>query len=134
MNVVLDAYAVIAFFRDEVGAEIVEDSFLDERSTCLIHSINLCEVYYDFLRMSGEEAAQSMVRDLQGLGVIIRNDLTIDFWQQAGQYKAVIKRISLADCFALTLANQESATLLTSDRKEFEPIIPLNICQIHFIR
>ncbi|MDJ0542832.1 MAG: hypothetical protein PX637_00475 [Microcystis sp. M53601_WE4] len=38
------------------------------------------------------------------------------------------------DCFALTLANQEKGILLTSDRKEFEPIIPLNICQINFIR
>ena len=51
-----------------------------------------------------------------------------------GKYKGTIKRISIADCFALTLANRESAILLTSDRKEFEPIIPLNICQIDFIR
>lgn len=46
----------------------------------------------------------------------------------------IIRRISLADCFALTLANRESGILVTSDRKEFEPIVPLNICQIHFIR
>jgi hypothetical protein len=40
----------------------------------------------------------------------------------------------LADCFALTLANREGGILVTSDRKEFEPVVHLNICQINFIR
>ncbi|WP_293066379.1 hypothetical protein [Okeania sp. SIO2B3] len=71
---------------------------------------------------------------MQSINVIIRDDLKVDFWQQVGKYKGTIKRISIADCFALTLANRESAILVTSDRKEFEPIIPLNICQIDFIR
>lgn len=134
MKIILDACAVIAFFRDEAGAEIVENYFSDSQSTCLIHSINLCEIYYDFWRNGGEATAERMVQDLQRIDVIIRDDLTIDFWRQVGKYKATIKKISLADCFALTLANRESGILLTSDRKEFEPLIPLNICQIELIR
>ena len=63
-----------------------------------------------------------------------RFDLSSNFWRKVGRYKAIIKRISLADCFALALASQEKATLLTSDRKEFEPIIALKICSINFIR
>ena len=94
----------------------------------------MCEVYYDFWRSGGEEVAKEIVQDLQSINVIIRDDLKVYFWQQVGKYKATIKRISLADCFALTLANREGGILVTSDRKEFEPIIPLNICQIDFIR
>jgi hypothetical protein len=40
----------------------------------------------------------------------------------------------LADCFALALANKLGGTVLTSDRKEFEPVRILNICPITFIR
>ncbi|MEM1171340.1 MAG: hypothetical protein AAGJ08_20235 [Cyanobacteria bacterium P01_H01_bin.35] len=58
--------------------------------------------------------------------MIIRDDLKVDFWQQIGKYKARIARISLADCFALTLADREGGILVISDRKEFQPIIPLN--------
>lgn len=134
MNIILDACAVIAFFRDEVGAYIVEDYLSDLNTVCLIHSLNLCEVYYDFWRSGGEEIAGSMIEDLQKMDVIIRNDLMMDFWQQAGKYKAIIRRISLADCFALTLANRENGTLITSDRKEFEPVVSMGICQINFIR
>lgn len=134
MNIVLDACAVIAFFRDEQGAEKVEKYLSDSQYNCLIHAINMCEVYYDFLRSEGEEVAEEIVQDLQSINVIIRDDLKVDFWQQVGKYKGTIKRISIADCFALTLANRESAILLTFDRKELEPIIPLNICQIDFIR
>ena len=134
MNVILDACAVIAFVKDEVGSDIVEDYLYDRNTCCLIHSLNLCEVYYDFWRSGGEEIAETIVEDLQRMDVIIRNDLMMDFWQQAGKYKAIIKRISLADCFALTLANRENGILVTSDRKEFEPVVSMGICQINFIR
>ena len=134
MNIILDACAVIAFFRDEPGAEIVENYLSDAQQNCLIHGINACEVYYDFLRSGGENFAEEVIQDLQSINVTIRDDLGIDFWKQVGKYKGTIKRISLADCFALTLANREQGILITSDRKEFEPIISLNICQIDFIR
>jgi predicted nucleic acid-binding protein len=43
-------------------------------------------------------------------------------------------RISLADCFALALAERVGGTLVTSDHHEFDPIVPLAICPILFIR
>jgi PIN domain nuclease of toxin-antitoxin system len=60
-KVILDAGAVIAFFRGEVGADIVEEYFFSNDYDCLIHRINLCEVYYDFLRSGGEIVAENMV-------------------------------------------------------------------------
>ena len=100
----------------------------------MIHVINLGEVYYNFYRDIGESETEKLIQELSNINIKTRFDLSGNFWQQVSKYKAVIKRISLADCFALTLANQEKGILVTSDRKEFEPIVPLNICQIDFIR
>jgi PIN domain nuclease of toxin-antitoxin system len=134
MNIILDACAVIAFFRNEEGSDVVRETLTNESNNCLIHVINLCEVYYDFYRDIGEEETEQLIEELGMLNVKIRFDLTASFWRQVGKYKATIKRISLADCFALALANQEQGMLVTSDRKEFEPVTYLNICQINFIR
>ncbi len=134
MKIVLDACAVIAFFKDESGADVVEQYLVESQYKCMIHSVNLCEVYYDFLRSSGEALAEDIVNELQSAGVMFRPDLAEDFWRQVGRYKATIARISLADCFALALARQENGVLVTSDRREFEPIVDLNICPIEFIR
>ncbi|MFM9157498.1 MAG: hypothetical protein ACKOPK_06160, partial [Dolichospermum sp.] len=106
----------------------------DDGFQCLIHSVNLCEIYYDFLRSSGQAEAENMLTDLESVGVQFNSDISVDFWKQVSRYKANIRRISLADCFALTLANREGGILVTSDRKEFEPVVPLNICQINLIR
>lgn len=134
MKIILDACAVIALVKDEAGADIVEQYLLNYRHQCMIHNVNLCEVYYGFLRSDGEEFTRKIIDRLQESNVTFRDDLTMNFWQQLATYKATIKRISLADCFALTLANRENGLLVTSDRKEFEPVVPLNICDIRFIR
>lgn len=134
VKIILDACVVIALVKDETGAQIVEEYLLSSNHQCMIHNINICEVYYGFLRSEGEEFTKQIIDRLQASNVMFRDDLTPSFWQQVATYKAMIKRISLADCFALTLAHQEKAVLLTSDRKEFEPVVSLNICDIQFIR
>ena len=44
------------------------------------------------------------------------------------------RRVSLADCFALTLAFQLKGELVTCDRHELEPIHLAGICRCHFLR
>ncbi|BBD55749.1 type II toxin-antitoxin system VapC family toxin [Planktothrix agardhii 1806] len=134
MNIILDACAVIAFLRNETGADIVRETLVNQDHTCMVHAINLCEVYYDFYRDIGEAETEQLIQELTNINIITRYDLDAMFWRTVGRYKASIKRISLADCFALALAKKEAGILLTSDRKEFEPVIVLNICQITFIR
>ncbi|MFM6071010.1 MAG: type II toxin-antitoxin system VapC family toxin [Dolichospermum sp.] len=134
MNIILDACAVIAFFRNETGADLVREKISHPDNNSMIHIVNLCEVYYDFYRDIVESETEKLIKELSDINVRTRFDLTANFWRQVSKYKATIKRISLADCFALTLADQEKGILVTSDRKEFEPIVPLNICQIDFIR
>ncbi len=134
MNIILDACAIIAFFRNEKGADVVREIITNESNNSMIHVVNLCEIYYDFYRDIGEVETEKLIEELQYINVKTRFDLTDSFWRKVAKYKATIKRISLGDCFALTLANQENGILVTSDRKEFEPLIPLNLCQINFIR
>ena len=56
------------------------------------------------------------------------------FWQRAGQLKGTIRRISLADCFAITLAETLKAPVVTSDHHEFDPLAAAGVCQVIFIR
>ena len=133
MNYVLDACAVIAFLRGEDGSDIIEEVLLNPENVCMIHAINLCEVYYDFLRVADEAAAQSAVNDIDSIGVMTREDMGMALWQAAGSVKARGK-VSLADCFAIALANKEVAEVITSDHKEFDPIAAAGICNVKFFR
>lgn len=133
-NFILDTCAVIAFLRDESGAKLVETILLDPDYTCYIHAMNLCEVYYAFMRSNNQVYADQMINDLEAAGVIFKRILTPRFWKLVAGYKATITRISLADCCALALTTDLQGTLLTSDHYEFDPIAPLQIVPIHFIR
>jgi PIN domain nuclease of toxin-antitoxin system len=130
----LDASAIIAYLRGEPGADIVSAILSDPTHVCVAHALNLCEVYYDFYRGSGEAAAEEAMHDILSVGVQLRSDLSIDFWQTAGAIKATVRRISLADRFAVTLAQAVGGTLLTSDHHEFDPLAKQGVCAFAFIR
>jgi PIN domain nuclease of toxin-antitoxin system len=61
MTFVLDACAIIALLRNEAGAEITEQLLLEQ--TCIAHAVNLCEVYYDFLKAENESIAREAISD-----------------------------------------------------------------------
>jgi len=132
MSFVLDACTMIAFLRDEPGAEVVESFLTNE--ICMAHAINMCELYYDFYRASDEQTAEQAVHDLLSLGLILHNDMDKSIWQDAGKMKAEIKRISIADCFAIALTRKTGSSIVTSDHHEFDPLVDKNICRIVFIR
>src|SRR6266545_1132563 len=113
MTYVFDSCALIAYIRDEEGADKVERLLLDKDSTVMMHAVNTCEIYYDCLRAEGEAHAEQAIDALFAGGMIIREDMDADFWKSAGKLKAG-GRISLADTFAVALAVREGATLVTS--------------------
>jgi PIN domain nuclease of toxin-antitoxin system len=133
MIYVLDASAIIAWLRNEPGADVVDTAIKDLNSQCVAHAINLCEVYYDAHRKAGEAHAESVISDLVAVGVIERNDFDQTFWKEAGKLKAG-GGISLPDCFAITLTNLVGGVLLTSDHGEMDKIAAAGICNITFIR
>ena len=63
MNYVLDACAMIALLLQEPGEEVVWAHLLEKDATCWAHSINLCEVFYNFHRESSEAAALGQLAD-----------------------------------------------------------------------
>jgi PIN domain nuclease of toxin-antitoxin system len=131
---VLDGSAMLAFLRDEAGADVVEALLLDPSHTCIAHAINLCEVFYDYHRAGGEAVAQSALTRLLSATILPRADLDTGFWQEAGRRKAAFRRVSLADCFCMTLAQRVNGVVVTSDHHEFDAIAPLGLCPIQFIR
>lgn len=60
--VVLDSSAVIAYLRGEPGKERVAAALLDDTTSCRMHAVNLCEVFYDTLRASGESVADQVLK------------------------------------------------------------------------
>jgi PIN domain nuclease of toxin-antitoxin system len=133
MNYALDACAMIAYLRAEPGFAVVASLLTDPTHTCYAHTMNLLEVYYDFIRHTNEPSARRALRALAADGVKARRDLNRRFFRRVGQLKAR-GRISLADCFCITLAQELGGEVVTSDHHEFDPLVPLGIVPILFIR
>ena len=134
MIYVLDSSAMIALANNELGADVVADLLADPQHKCFAHAINLCEVFYDAIRRSGEAQALKIIADLRGLGVIERRDLGPVFWQQAGRLKAVHRRVSLADCCALALTLRLGGELVTSGHHELDILAAAGVRPIKFFR
>ncbi len=133
MIYVMDSTAMIAVLNGEPGAQVVKNFMLDVNSTCLAHAINLCEVYYQAFRESGEPAAEMALSKLSGSGVRVREDFDSAFWKSAGKIKGS-HRLSLADAFAIALTLRVGGELVTSDHHELDPLAAAGVCPIIFFR
>ena len=133
MNHALDACAMIAYLRGEPGGTDVDGFLNTPADKCYAHTMNLLEVYYDFIRKHNEPIARQALQDLKAAGIIERRDMNQKFIRRVGQLKAR-GRISLPDCFCIVLAQEISGQVVTSDHHEFDPLVPLGIVPIHFIR
>ncbi len=134
MIYVMDASALIALIKDEPGADVVDGILDNDTNTCFAHAVNLCEAYYDFVRTSSVNRADQLIAGLMRSGLMVRNDMDSAFWQQAGLHKAYVKRVSLADCFCMALADRLNAEVVTADRHEFEAVRNQGLCRVSFIR
>ncbi len=124
---------MVAYLSGEPGAIVVDNLLNDPNAVCYAHSLNLCEVFYDAIRRTTVAQAHQTIIDLRGAGVIERRDLSRAFWQRVGAHKAR-GRISLPDCFCISLAQELAGEVVTSDHGEFDPLVPLAIVPINFIR
>jgi PIN domain nuclease of toxin-antitoxin system len=130
---VLDASAMVAYLGAEPGGLVVRALLNDPTTVCYAHTINLCEVYYNAIRLSDVPRARQTILNLFADGVIERQDMSQDFWQRVGEHKSR-GRISLPDCFCISLAQELGGEVVTSDHGEFDPLVPLGIVPINFIR
>jgi len=121
----LDACAVIAFFDNERGADIVSgliDSANRGEITLSMNAANLIEVYYDRIREIGSEEADDAIRNIYDdspISIIEENSPAIV--REAAYFKATGK-MSFADAILVATARCTGATVVTCDHVELEPI------------
>lgn len=120
--VVLDSWAVIAYFEDEPAGRQIADliaSAHEERTPIYMSVVNVGEVWYITAREISKEDADSMVRELRDLRIQFVDadlDLTLETARIKSQHK-----MSYADCFAAALAKTKGGNLITGDR-EFKAV------------
>lgn len=132
---VLDAHALISLFRDEPGAEEVEQ--IVRRGGATITSVNLAEVVDQLHRVAG--AQLSDVVDV--VNTIVPETISVieptmahavrAAEIRARRYHRTRSALSLADCFALSVAADggplasADGPLLRAARAEATAVIPL---------
>jgi predicted nucleic acid-binding protein len=119
---VLDSFALIAYFRDEPGAEMVETVLVSagrKDHPVLMTDVNYAEVKYSILKKDGADAWAKAAKILPGLPIDFHST-TRALADTAADFKARFK-MSLADAFAAALAKEKKAELVTGD-VEFKPL------------
>ncbi len=116
-KIVLDAWAVLALiFGEEPAAETVKEIF-EQKDAAKSHVhmswINLGEVYYTIIRKKGSEAADKVLSDVSLLPITLHQPSKADVLA-AARVKAK-HRLSYADAFAVSLAQEIDGTIFTGD-------------------
>lgn len=125
---VLDSFALIAYFRDEPGAEAMENLLVTagkKDSPLHMTDVNYAEVKYSIMKKDGAAAWEEAAKVLQGLPIDFHSTSRA-LADSAADFKARFK-MSLADAFAAALAKEKKADLVTGDPefKELEKEIKI---------
>ena len=121
-NFVLDSFAMLAFFRNEQGAESVSQLLNDaanEKHELYMTTINAGEVFYMSCRKDGIARAEIAWKALLQFPIHIMN-VNLEFTLAAAKLKARYP-LSYADAFAAILTIEREAVLITGD-KEFDAL------------
>lgn len=119
---VLDSFALLAYFRDEPGAEAMENLLVTagkKDNPLHMTDVNYAEVEYSIVKKDGAEAWGEAAKILQGLPIDFHSTSRA-LADTAADLKARFK-ISLADAFAAALAKEKKADLVTGD-PDFKPL------------
>lgn len=113
---VLDSFALLAHFQAEPGGERVIAVLAQaekKQAEVYLSIINYGEVIYITEREKGLTAAQSLIAAVDQLPItVVEADRPLTF---AAAHLKAHHPISYADSFALALAQNQQATLLTGD-------------------
>ena len=119
---VLDSFALLAYFQAEIGGPQVRallEAARDAQAMLQVSLINVGEMYYIMHRGQGRERAEEMLRDLSALPIQLL-PVTEERILAAARVKAM-HPLSYADAFAVTLAQELGAILVTGD-PEFKTV------------
>ncbi|WPM31562.1 PIN domain-containing protein [Hydrogenobacter sp. T-2] len=119
MRYILDASAIIAYFRDESGADIVY-YYLNKES--YVHRINLCEVAYFLLRNGiDKEEVKQKIQELETSLSGVYEDFDEEICLLASKIKYNCK-VSIADAILTAIAKRYGYKIVTADRRDFQRI------------
>ena len=128
---VLDSFALIAFFENELGADKVAEILRDinrNKVRGFMSVINWGEIYYNTIREAGVEEAEKVMEQFSKHSIQLI-DADKDLTYRAAKIKAIYP-IAYADCFAAALSSKLKATVVTGD-PGFEKLSPeFSICWI----
>ncbi len=125
---ILDSFALLAYFENEISADIVKDLLhqaLDQKIELMLCAINLGEIYYITYREIGKIEGDNCLNIINILPIhIITPDLELIL--QAAEIKAKYP-ISYADAFLVALGVKQNAIIVTGDPefKRVENIISI---------
>jgi len=130
---VLDACALIAYLNDEDGAAVIEDLFSSNKEI-FMSVVNLYEVCYDAARTSdNEHAVVEILETVRQLPIVVVWEINDELLKAAARFK-VRYRISLADSFALGLADVLEAVVVSADHHELEPVAQVGEVSVLWFR
>lgn len=129
---IVDASALIAYFKGEDGQERFAELLRDDRNALAIHATNLGELYYIYFRIDGlEKAEEAWTRANEILGVIEKLDA--QFVKRMARWK-VNHSLPLGDAFAAATAEEHGCPLITTDHTDFDPVEAAGTLQIVWLR
>jgi len=129
---IVDASAIVCWLMAEPGARRIIE-ILGGDDPVLLHAVNLVEVLYYFQRRSERALALALQR-IQASGIEVARTMDDALLGRAASLKAERAPIALGDTFAVALAAQRGATLLTTDRAELGKLEGAGICAIECLR
>lgn len=131
---VLDSYAILAFFRNEPGAQDVKRLLLqaaNDQCTLWMTAVNAGEVYYMTKRKESIAKANLAWEQLKLLPIHF-TDVTMELALHAATLKADF-RLSYADALAASLSIVQKGILVTGDT-EFENILTAKGFRLQMLR
>ncbi|MFQ5560700.1 MAG: type II toxin-antitoxin system VapC family toxin [Nitrospinota bacterium] len=129
-KVVLDSYAVLAYFYEEQGSDSLKNLLnlaKQNKANVYFNEINLGEAYYRVWKDSGEVAGKEALQLCLGLPIEVVS-VDREFIIKAAEIKAQNK-VSYADAFCVATAKREKCPVVTGD-PEFASVRDLEIIWI----
>ncbi len=125
---VLDAFAIMALIEKERGQERLAELLVSAKNgeiVLYLSLINWGEILYTLAREQGEKFAAEIEHDLERQAIILM-DVDRTRVRAAARIKSRY-RVSYADAFAIALAQELGATIVTGDTefKALEKSIPI---------
>ena len=115
-NFVLDSFALLAYLQAEPASLKVKETLKlawDQDAQIFLSLINLGEIVYTVERKLGDDTSREVLQDVLTLPIEVA-EVTMERVLSAAHIKGKFP-ISYADAFAVALAQEIAATLITGD-------------------